>query len=45
MRLAGIDAELIGRDEVGAMCPLIDLDNARYPVMGGLLQRRGDGAA
>ena len=41
MRLAGIDAELIGRDEVGAMCPLIDLDNARYPVMGGLLQRRG----
>ncbi|UPY36397.1 sarcosine oxidase subunit beta family protein [Sediminicoccus sp. KRV36] len=41
MRLAGIDAELIGREEVAAMCPLIDLDNARFPVLGGLLQRRG----
>jgi sarcosine oxidase subunit beta len=41
MRLAGIDAELLDRAAVGAYCPLIDLDNARFPVMGGLLQRRG----
>ncbi|HYF08423.1 MAG TPA: sarcosine oxidase subunit beta family protein [Acetobacteraceae bacterium] len=41
MRLNGIDAELLDRDGVRAMCPLVDLDNARYPVMGGLLQRRG----
>jgi sarcosine oxidase subunit beta len=41
MRLAGIDAELLDRDGVKAMCPLIDLDNSRFPVLGGLLQRRG----
>jgi len=41
MRLAGIDAELLDRDQVRAFCPLIDMDNARFPVMGGLLQRRG----
>jgi heterotetrameric sarcosine oxidase beta subunit len=41
MRLNGIDAELLDRDGVRAMCPLIDLDNGRYPVMGGLVQRRG----
>ncbi|MDB5374471.1 MAG: sarcosine oxidase subunit beta [Belnapia sp.] len=41
MRLGGIDAELLDRDGVRAMCPLIDLDNGRYPVMGGLVQRRG----
>jgi methylglutamate dehydrogenase subunit A len=41
MRLSGIDAELLDRDQVRAFCPLIDMDNARFPVMGGLLQRRG----
>jgi len=41
MRLAGIDAELLDREGVRAMCPLIDLDNSRFPVMGGLAQRRG----
>ena len=42
MRLHGIDAELLDRDEVGAMVPLLDLsERARYPVAGGLLQRRG----
>ena len=42
MRLNGIDAELLDRDQVKAMVPLLDCsDNARYPVMGGLLQRRG----
>jgi len=41
MRLNGIDAELLDRNGVRAACPLIDLDNGRYPVLGGLMQRRG----
>jgi sarcosine oxidase subunit beta len=41
MRLSGIDAELLDREQVRTFCPLIDMDNARFPVMGGLLQRRG----
>ncbi|MGE0715605.1 MAG: sarcosine oxidase subunit beta family protein [Alphaproteobacteria bacterium] len=41
MRLNGIDAELLDREQVRAMVPLLDYDNARFPVMGGLLQRRG----
>jgi sarcosine oxidase subunit beta len=41
MRLDGIDAELLDREQVRAMCPLIDVENARFPVMGALLQRRG----
>ena len=41
MRLDGIDAELIDRDGVREFCPLLDFDNARFPVIGGLLQRRG----
>ncbi len=41
MRLAGVDAELIDRDEVRAMAPFLDYDNARFPIQGGLLQRRG----
>ncbi|MBZ8134013.1 sarcosine oxidase subunit beta family protein [Afifella sp. IM 167] len=41
MRLAGIDADLIGRDEVAQLCPGIDLsEEARFPVAGGLIQRR-----
>jgi sarcosine oxidase subunit beta len=42
MRLNGIDAEYLSRAEVARMVPLLDCsDNARYPVMGGLLQPRG----
>ncbi len=42
MRLHGIDAELLLRDDVAAMVPRLDCSPAaRYPVMGGLLQRRG----
>src|SRR5271163_2687501 len=36
MRLDGIDAELLDREQVRAFCPLIDVDNSRFPVMGGL---------
>lgn len=41
MRLHGADAELLDREAVRAMVPFLDYDNARFPVQGGLLQRRG----
>ena len=41
MRLHGVDAELLDRAEVRAMVPCLDFDNARFPIHGGLLQRRG----
>jgi heterotetrameric sarcosine oxidase beta subunit len=41
MRLHGIDAELLDREGVRRLVPYIDFDNARFPVQGGLLQRRG----
>jgi sarcosine oxidase subunit beta len=41
MRLNGVDAELLGREQVRALVPYLDFDNARFPIHGGLLQRRG----
>ncbi len=41
MRLHGVDAELLDREQVRAMLPFADYDNARFPILGGLLQRRG----
>jgi sarcosine oxidase subunit beta len=41
MRLLGVDAEALGPAEVRRLVPLADLDNGRYPVLGGFLQRRG----
>jgi methylglutamate dehydrogenase subunit A len=41
MRLHGVDAELLGREQVRAMVPFADFENARFPILGGLLQRRG----
>jgi len=41
MRLLGVDAEEVSRATVRRLVPLADLDNGRYPVLGGLLQRRG----
>ena len=41
MRLAGADAELLDAAQVRAMIPQFDHDNARFPITGGLLQRRG----
>ncbi|WP_158818876.1 sarcosine oxidase subunit beta family protein [Methylocapsa sp. S129] len=41
MRLAGADAELLDREQVRAMLPFLDYDNARFPIQGGLLQKRG----
>src|SRR5258708_16005644 len=41
MRLHGVDAELLDRNQVRALVPYLDFDNARFPIHGGLLQRRG----
>ncbi len=42
MRLEGIDAELLSRDEIIDMVPGINTDpEARFPITGGLLQPRG----
>ncbi len=41
MILAGADAELLDRDGVRALAPFLDFDTARFPIKGGLLQRRG----
>ncbi len=41
MRLHGVHAELLSRDAIRARHPFLDFDTARFPIMGGLLQRRG----
>ncbi len=41
MRLAGIDAELLSPAELKQMVPILDFENARFPIQGGLIQRRG----
>ncbi len=42
MRCQGLDAELLTRDQVGRLIPLLDLSaSARFPVVGGLVQPRG----
>jgi sarcosine oxidase subunit beta len=40
MRMSGADAELLDQDALRQECPFLDFDNARFPIMGGLLQRR-----
>jgi len=42
MWMNGIDAELLDREQVASLAPLLDLSSgARFPVLGGLIQRRG----
>ncbi|WP_417668256.1 sarcosine oxidase subunit beta family protein [Roseibium sp.] len=41
MLLQGADAELLDREAVRDMLPFLGFDNARFPIQGGLLQRRG----
>ena len=42
MRCSGIDAELLTRDQVAKIEPLLDMSrDARFPIVGGLIQRRG----
>jgi methylglutamate dehydrogenase subunit A len=41
MRLHGAGGELLDREQLRAMLPYLDYQNARFPIHGGLLQRRG----
>ncbi|MBP1806853.1 sarcosine oxidase subunit beta family protein [Rubellimicrobium aerolatum] len=40
MILHGADAELLDRSQVRKMYPFLNFDHARFPIKGGLLQRR-----
>jgi methylglutamate dehydrogenase subunit A len=41
MRLNGADSELLDRDQVREMAPFLNFDQSRFPIQGGLLQKRG----
>jgi methylglutamate dehydrogenase subunit A len=41
MRLLGVDAELLDQAAVQHMLPFLDFAGARFPIQGGLLQKRG----
>lgn len=41
MRLQGVDVELLDQAAVRRMLPFLDFDGARFPIQGGLLQKRG----
>jgi methylglutamate dehydrogenase subunit A len=41
MRLLEVDAEELAPRDLKKVVPLLDLENGRYPVLGGFLQRRG----
>ena len=40
MILSGADAQLLNAEQVRAMAPFLAFDDARFPIRGGLLQRR-----
>ncbi|MDX1737398.1 MAG: sarcosine oxidase subunit beta family protein, partial [Alphaproteobacteria bacterium] len=40
MLLMGADAELLSTAQIREMAPFLNFDNARFPIKGGLLQRR-----
>lgn len=39
--LQGVTTEFIGPERVKQLCPIINIDGPRYPVLGGLWQARG----
>jgi heterotetrameric sarcosine oxidase beta subunit len=41
MRMHGADAELLDKEAVRELLPFLDFENARFPIRGGLMQRRG----
>ena len=41
MRIHGVDAEIVDQRSLRDMVPFLDFDNGRFPIMGGLHQRRG----
>jgi sarcosine oxidase subunit beta len=40
-RLAGVETEMVDPAGVKALCPILNIDGPRYPVLGGLWQPRG----
>ena len=41
MLLAGADADLLNENALRELCPYLDFENARFPVKGALMQKRG----
>ncbi len=41
LRLHDVDCELLDQAAVRKMLPFLDFENARFPIQGGLIQRRG----
>ncbi len=41
MRMHGVDAELLDADQVRKMAPFLNFNSARFPIKGGILQKRG----
>ncbi|MGB7204326.1 MAG: sarcosine oxidase subunit beta family protein [Anderseniella sp.] len=41
MRMHGVDAEILDKHDLRAKLPFLNHENGRFPIMGGLLQRRG----
>jgi len=41
MRIHGVDAEVIDQKSLREMLPFLNFENGRFPIMGGLMQRRG----
>ncbi|MGC4409242.1 sarcosine oxidase subunit beta family protein [Rhizobium rosettiformans] len=41
MMMHGVAAELLDREQVRSMMPYLNFDHARFPILGGLLQKRG----
>lgn len=41
MRLQGVDAVLLDREQVRELAPFLEMDNPLFPILGGLLQPRG----
>jgi len=41
MILHGADADILNEDDLRRICPFLNFDNARFPIKGGLMQKRG----
>ena len=41
MRMHGVDAELLDTEQVRKMAPFLNFNSARFPIKGGILQKRG----
>jgi methylglutamate dehydrogenase subunit A len=41
MRIHGVDAELLDANGIRKHAPFLDFESARFPIQGGLLQKRG----